>query len=62
MYIIEDTIASRYIVADSSIKDKIVEPTVVKVIACLVAVYYTWSVNYPTAYKNTLDCIDFQII
>lgn len=61
MYTVEGVIASGYIVADSSIKIKIEEPTVTKVVACLIAVYYIWHINYPTAYKNTLEYFDFKL-
>jgi len=52
MFTMEGAIAAAYVVADEI---KIVEPSVSKSIACLLASYYVWDTNYSSAYKNTME-------
>jgi len=61
MFTMEGAIAAAYVVVDE-IKMKIVEPSVSKSIACLLASYYVWDTNYPSAYKNTMEYIDHEVL
>lgn len=61
IYTIDGTLASGFIVADGSIKMKVSNPTISTVIACLMAAYYAWDVDYPAAFRNTLSYLDFKI-
>jgi len=58
----EGEIASAYIVADETIKIKIPQPTVSKVIAGLLSGYYVWYVEYPLSYSNVLEYIDHEVL
>jgi len=41
---------------------KIVESSVSKSMACLLALYYVWDTNYLNAYKNTMEYIDHEVL
>lgn len=45
---IEGEIATAYIVADETIKVKIPQPTVSRVIVCLLSTYYVWHIYFGT--------------
>lgn len=59
---IEGKIAAAYIVANETIKVKIPQPTVSKVIVGLLSAYYVWYVEYPTCYASVLKYIDYEIL
>lgn len=57
---IEGEIAAAYIVADEKIRIIIPQPTVAKVIICLLSAYYVWHLEYPAYYTNVLEYIDLN--
>nr|XP_012217364.1 PREDICTED: LOW QUALITY PROTEIN: uncharacterized protein LOC105669151 [Linepithema humile] len=56
-----ESYCTAYVVADE-FRMKIVEPSVCKSIACLLASYYIWDTNYPKAYKNAMEYIDHEVL
>lgn len=54
IYVAEGHIASVFVVADKEVRIKIPTPTIQKTLACLLATYSVWHLQFPTAYANTL--------
>lgn len=62
LYTAEEGLAAAFVVADVQIRVKIPEPTVAKIIMCLLASYYVWDTTYPLAYSNTMKFIDYKVL
>lgn len=61
MYIDGQDIMIAYLIADAEIKIQIPQPTIEKIIAGLFASYYVWNRNFPKAYVNVFNFINYEL-
>lgn len=61
-YIDEQHISVAYLAADANIKVEIPYPTTEKVVAGLLAFYYTWNREFPTVYANILHFFTHELL
>jgi len=62
IYTDEEDIRVANIVADQDVNVKIDNPSIEKVITCLLAAYYVWHIVFPKPYRNILEYLDYEMI